>query len=147
MNHITWLSDLVRLEIALWNRVDATLKQAHNLPLASLEALFFIAGAPDGSMRVGDLAQALKITVGAASKLVDRVEAAGLLRRELDASDRRASRVVLTAAGSSTLAEASATHGAALASVLDAALSAGEQQRLHALVVRLLAATTQGDRP
>ncbi len=33
-----------------------------------------------------------------------------------------------------------------MASVLDAALSIGEQQRLHDLVTRLLAATSHGER-
>ena len=73
-----------------------------------------------------DLARALRITVGATSKLVDRVEAAGLIRRELDADDRRASRVVLTDAGKQSLTEASTTYTAELASVLDATLTADE---------------------
>ena len=50
---------------------------------------------------------ALRITVGATSKLVDRIEATGLIRRELDADDRRASRVALTDAGRQALAAAS----------------------------------------
>ena len=90
---------------------------------------------------MGDLARALRITVGGASKLVDRVAAAGLLRREADGADRRASRLVLTPAGAHRLAAASATHDAEMAAVLDAALSADDQHRLHALVARLLAAT------
>jgi DNA-binding MarR family transcriptional regulator len=93
------------------------------------------------SLRIGDLARALRITAGATSKLVDRIEAAGLIRRELDVNDRRASRVALTDAGKHQLATASTTHEAEIATVLDAALSTVEQQRLHDLVTRLLAAT------
>src|SRR5436190_17049908 len=89
-NRIQWLSDLVRVEIALWNRINARLQQEQNLSLAFFETLYFIGQASDGSLRIGDLARALSITVGAMSKLVDRVEAAGLIRRELDADDRRA---------------------------------------------------------
>lgn len=143
-NRIQWLSDLIRLEIVLWERVNTRLKQEHDLSLAFFEALYFIGRAPGGSVRVGDLARALSITVGATSKLVDRVEAAGLLRRELDADDRRASRLVLTDAGARTLADTSPTYEAELAAVLDATLSADEQQRLHDLVRRLLAATSEG---
>jgi DNA-binding MarR family transcriptional regulator len=140
-NRIRWLSDLIRLEIVLWDRVDARLKREHALPLASFEALAALGQAPAGGLRVGDLARALRITVGGASKLVDRVAAAGWLRREADDADRRASRLVLTPAGAHRLAAASATYDAELATVLDATLSAAEQRRMHALITRLLAAT------
>ena len=87
--------------------------------------------------------QAVKMnppSVGATSKLVDRIEAAGLIRRELDTDDRRASRVALTEAGRQRLAEASTTYTAELATVLDTTLSADEQQQLYTLVKRLLTA-------
>jgi DNA-binding MarR family transcriptional regulator len=144
-SRIQWLSDLIRLEIALWDRINIRLKYEHDLPLAVFEALYFIGQSRDGSLRVGDLARALRITVGATSKLVDRIEAAGLIRRELDADDRRASPVALTDAGKRQLADASKTYEAEMATVLDATLSTDEQQRLHGLVTRLLATTNDGE--
>ena len=144
-NRIQWLSDLIRVEIALWDRINARLKKEHNLSLAFFESLYFIGRSPDGSLRVGDLARALRITVGAASKLVDRIEAAGLIRRELDADDRRASRVALTESGRHLLAEASTTYAAELGSLLDTTLTAAEQQHLHTLIRRLLAAADNGE--
>lgn len=146
-SRIQWLSDLIRLEIALWERIDTHLKQEHHLPLAFFEALYFIGRSRDGSLRVGELAQALRVTAGGTSKLVDRVVAAGLIRREPDGEDRRACRVALTDAGGRTLAAASATYEAALASLLDTACSAEEQQRLHDLVGRLLAAADAAGPP
>ena len=137
-NRIGWLSDLIRVEIALWDRIDARLRQEHNLSLAFFETLYFIDGSPDDSLRVGDLARAVGITVGATSKLVDRVEAAGLIRREPDAEDRRASRVALTDQGRQSLAAASASYTAELAAALDPALSVDEQQQMHSFVKRLL---------
>jgi DNA-binding MarR family transcriptional regulator len=144
-SRIQWLSDVIRLEIALWDRINTRLRQAHDLSLAFFESLYFIGQSRDGSLRVGDLARALRITVGATSKLVDRIAAAGLLRRERDADDRRASRVALTDAGKRTLAHASTTYEAEMATVLDATLSTDEQQRLHDLVTRLFAATSDGE--
>ena len=144
-SRIQWLSDLIRLEIALWDRIDTQLRQEHDLSVAFFEALFFIGQSRHGSLRVGDLARALRITVGATSKLVDRIERAGLIRRELDADDRRASRVVLTDAGKRTLADASATYEAEMATVLDVTLSLDEQQRMHDFVTRLLAASDDGE--
>ena len=139
-SRIRWLTDLIRLEIALWERIDGRLREEHGLPLAFFEALFQIAQTPDGSLRVGALARALRVTVGGTSKLVDRIEAAGLIRRELAADDRRASRLVLTEAGQLKLAAASQTYEAEMATVLEAALSSDEQHLLHGLVTRLLAA-------
>src|SRR3954462_6710051 len=83
-NGVAWATDLIRLEIAVWDRIDARLRESHELPLAFFEALLFISRAPRGSMRVGDLAQALRVTVGGTSKLVDRIEKVGLIAREPD---------------------------------------------------------------
>lgn len=142
---IEWLSDLIRLEIVLWDRINARLKEEHDLSLASFQALHAIGRSSDASLRVGDLARALRITVGAGSKLVDRVEAAGLIRRELDADDRRASRVALTDTGRSVLAAATATCEAEMATVLNAALTADEQQQVHTRIRLLLNAAEHGE--
>lgn len=136
-SRIQWLSDLVRIEIALWDAIDAELRQQHDLSLPFFEALYFVDSFKDGTPRVGDLAQSLRITVGATSKLVDRVEAARLICRTPDAYDRRASRVALTDAGRHTLSAASVTYSAKLASLLDASLTADEQQQMHMLIKRL----------
>jgi DNA-binding MarR family transcriptional regulator len=137
-SRIQLLSDLVRVEIVLWGRIDRRLREEHGLPLAFFEALYFVARTHDGSLRVGDLARALRVTVGGTSKLVDRIEAAGLIRREPAADDRRASRLVLTQAGQLKLAAASQTYEAEMATVLDAALSPDQQHLFRDLVGRLL---------
>ncbi|MGH2460710.1 MAG: MarR family winged helix-turn-helix transcriptional regulator [Chloroflexota bacterium] len=140
LNRIEWLTDLIRLEITLWERIDRRLRDEHGLSLAFFEALYFIGQTSDGSLRVGDLSRALRVTVGGTSKLADRIEAAGLIRREVPADDRRASRLVLTPDGQRKLAAASQTYDAELATVLDAALSSEEQHLLHDRVVHLLSA-------
>jgi MarR family transcriptional regulator, organic hydroperoxide resistance regulator len=142
---IQWLSDLIRLEIALWDRIDARLRAEHDLPLSFFESLFFIGHSRDGSLQVGELARALRITVGGTSKVVDRIEAAGLIRREAAADDRRACNLLLTRAGKRALASASETYEAEMATVLDATLSRDQQHRLHNLVTRLLTAIDNGE--
>ena len=142
---IEWLSDLVRLEIALWNRIDTRLREEHDLPLAFFWPLYVVERSPDGSLRVGAVAEALGLTVGGASKIIDRIVSAGLLRREVDPADRRASRVALTDAGTQTLDAARETYEAAMAIVLDASLSLVEQDCMHSLVRRILDATDAGD--
>ena len=140
-NGIEWLSDLIRLEIRLWNRIDARLRAEHGLALALFWPLYVVGRSSDESLRVGELAAALGVTVGGTSKIVDRLVAAGLLGREPAAADRRASRVVLTTAGRGCLAAASATYDAEMAAVLGAALSADQQHDMHSLIRRLLDST------
>jgi DNA-binding MarR family transcriptional regulator len=135
---VAWATDLIRLEIAVWDRVDARLREAHELPLAFFESLLFISRAPRGSVRVGDLARELRVTVGGTSKLVDRIERTRLIAREPDPNDRRASRLVLTTAGKRKLTAAVKTYEAEVATILGVVLSPGEQQQMSDYVSRLL---------
>ncbi|MBU2664447.1 MarR family winged helix-turn-helix transcriptional regulator [Actinoplanes bogorensis] len=137
---VRWLTDLVRLEIELWEHVDARLKRVHGLPLASYEALDVLARgvAFPVAFRVGDLAREMRITVGGASKLAERVRAAGLIERAPDPGDRRASLIALTAAGRAVWTAATVTYEAAVAERLDGVLTDAEQQQMHDLVTRIL---------
>jgi DNA-binding MarR family transcriptional regulator len=96
-------------------------------------------------MRVGDLALALRITVGGASKLVDRIERAGLIAREPDPDDRRASRVVLTVAGKRKLTAAVKTYEAEAGGILSGVLSPEEQHQMSDYVSRLLGSLHRAD--
>jgi DNA-binding MarR family transcriptional regulator len=142
---VAWATDLIRLEIAVWDRVDARLRESHDLPLAYFEALLFISRAPRGRMRVGDLAQALRVTVGGTSKLVDRIENAGLIERAPDPDDRRASRLALTTAGKRRLTGAVKVYEAEAGSLLDGVLRPAEQRQLGDYISRLLTSIDEGE--
>jgi DNA-binding MarR family transcriptional regulator len=142
---VAWATELIRLEIALWDRVDARLRESHELPLAFFEPLHLISHAKGDSMRVGDLARGLRITVGGTSKLVDRIEKSGLITREPDPDDRRASRVALTPAGKRKLSAALKTYEAEMVSILGGALSSKEQRQMSDGVSRLLTSIDQAD--
>lgn len=132
--------DIIRLEIRLWDLIDERLRERHDLPLSFFESLYFLQRAPDEGLRVGDLAHALAVTVGGTSKLVDRIEAAGLIARSPDPDDRRASRVTLTPLGRRTVRAAIRTYEAEITELVDGVLSDGDQKRLHSYVGRLLGA-------
>jgi DNA-binding MarR family transcriptional regulator len=132
------MTELIRLEIALWDRVDARLRGSHDLPLAFFEPLHLISRGRGDSMRVGDLARGLRITVGGTSKLVDRIEEAGLIAREPDPDDRRASRVALTAAGKRKLNAAVKSYEAEVAGILGSVLTPEERRQMSDYVSRLL---------
>jgi DNA-binding MarR family transcriptional regulator len=145
LSRVDWISDLIRLEIVLWERIDACLRERHGLPLSFFESLYFISHAPEASLRVGELARALRVTVGGTSKLVDRIQAAGLIARTPDPHDRRAARVTLTPEGKRTVAAAATTYEEAVAALVDPVLDPTEQQQMHRYVKRLLAAAPATD--
>ena len=78
---------------------------ARNLAAAGLpdlswyDVLWALHRAPDGGLRVNELARAVVLSPTGMSRFVDRLEAEGLVRREPDPADRRALQVVLTDAG------------------------------------------------
>jgi MarR family transcriptional regulator, organic hydroperoxide resistance regulator len=127
--------DLVRLETDLWNRVDARVHREHGLPLAWLEVMQVVSTTP--GCRVLNVADALFITVGGASKVVDKVQAGGWCRRLPNPSDGRSSLIELTESGEGLLKAANVTFEEALAAYLGAAAPTGELARLSNTLGRL----------
>lgn len=96
---------LARTHAAVTQRLQEALAQAELPPLPWYDVLETIAGAPDRRMRMGELAEALAITRGGLTKLVDRLIKAGLLERTFCEDDRRVSYATLLPAGEQLLAE------------------------------------------
>ena len=109
---------VVRYETRLWNRLDAGLRTRGEVSMAVLAALRVLAQ-HEGRGRVQDLRDDLDVTVGAASKLVDRLERDGLATRRPHPTDRRSSLVVLTPLGRKALAAATAVVDELLVAHLD----------------------------
>ncbi len=73
---------------------------AAGLPdLSWYDLLWALHRQPGRALRVKDLADAVVLSPTAMSRFVDRVEAAGYVRREPDPADRRALQVTITDAG------------------------------------------------
>jgi DNA-binding MarR family transcriptional regulator len=100
-------TDLVRVETRLYNAAGARLRAEHDLGLGQFEFLEIIDRVP--GCRVLDIVAELAITVGAVSKAVDRLEAAGWCERHAHPQDRRSSVLRLTPAGERVLAAARPT--------------------------------------
>jgi DNA-binding MarR family transcriptional regulator len=96
---------LARTHAAVSQRLQDALAQADFPPLPWYEVLATVAEAPERRMRMGDLAEALVITRGGLTKLVDRLVKAGLLERTFCDADRRVSYATLLPAGATLLAE------------------------------------------
>lgn len=94
------------------------------------QALLAVKGVREDSLpTVGYLAERLRIQHHSAVELVDRLEEAGLIRREPDASDRRRVRLELTDAAERRLALLSSSHLAELRRLRPALLDILDQAK------------------
>lgn len=127
---------VVRYEIALWNLVDGALADAGAVSLAQLQALTIVEEM-SGSARVLDIAERIGVTIGAASKLVDRLERDGLAERRPNPHDRRSSLITLTGDGQTAYEMAAAVRLSILRQVLEPAAAASAVAALSELQGRL----------
>jgi DNA-binding MarR family transcriptional regulator len=110
------------------------------VPPAQLRVLTILSTAPQANMN--RLAEALDVVPSSASRLCDRLEATGLLRRLPDPRDRREVRLLLTPAALRLLNALRERRRAALAVVLDRMTPAERQDLVRALAAFDTAAAT-----
>ena len=134
-------SDIVRLEIELWDAVDRRLRETPGISTGDFDVMQIVARTP--SCRVYDIAQQLSVTVGGISKAVDRLERRGHVARRSNPEDRRSSIVELTPQGSDILARAGLVVDDELALRLGAVLPADSLAHLGSLIARLRSGLAQ----
>ncbi len=118
---------------------SARLAQTPTVPPAQLRVLTIISRSEHSNM--SRLADALDVAPSSASRLCDRLEATGLLRRVPDPRDRREVRLMLTPAALRLLDELRERRQAALAQVLERMSPARRQELVRALAAFDAAAT------
>ncbi|MDF5753025.1 MarR family transcriptional regulator [Spongiactinospora sp. TRM90649] len=83
---------------------------AAGLSEMDFETLIRLARSPGHGLRMSDLAGQTGLSTSGVTRVVDRLERDGLVRRQACATDRRASYAVLTEVGSERLAAVLPTH-------------------------------------
>ncbi|MFI1912149.1 MarR family winged helix-turn-helix transcriptional regulator [Nocardia sp. NPDC020380] len=78
--------------------------KANGLSGLDLNALIRLTRSPGRKLRMTDLATQTALSTSGVTRLVDRLERNGFVRREPDPADRRSSYAVLTAAGATRVA-------------------------------------------
>ncbi|MFE9440832.1 MarR family winged helix-turn-helix transcriptional regulator [Streptomyces sp. NPDC006602] len=95
-----------RLEYILGRALEVECGISHLM----YEVLLILGRAPEPGLSMRAIAQEQVLTTGGATRLVDRMEAAGLVERVEDPGDRRGRLVRLTGLGERTTVEASRVH-------------------------------------
>ena len=129
----------LRTHARLWRDLEASLAARHGLSLSAYDVLVLLAEAPAGPLRMSELASAVLMTSGGFTRLADRLERAGLIRRERCATDARGFDVSLTEPGRTLLAEARITHRADVRRRFLGRVTPEEQEALAAIWERILA--------
>ena len=104
--------------------LEHELGRKHGLGVSEFEVLDRLAESERLKFRAQELADAVHLSQSALSRLIDRLERHGLVKRSLCDADRRGIYVSLTDAGRLRHAEAVPTHRDVLASVLAATMTA-----------------------
>ena len=86
--------------------LDRELVAADCIPLHWYDVLVELVEAPERRLRMHQLAEQVVLSRSGLTRLVDRLEAAGLLTRERDGTDRRGAYAVLTEQGYQALRKA-----------------------------------------
>jgi DNA-binding MarR family transcriptional regulator len=133
-----WRS-IAQAHAAVSGRLQEALAQADFPPLPWYEVLGAIAETPERQMRMGDLAEALVISRGGLTKLVDRLVKAGLLERTFCATDRRVSYASLLPAGADLLEEMRPVIAGELDAAFSAKLSVAEAKAMNDVLGRVRA--------
>ena len=99
----------INAHAAVFKRLDDEIQREAGIGLSWFDVLVHLDGA-DGRMKLQDLTNSLLLTQSSVSRLVDRMQTAGLVQKQMSDADRRAVFVSLTPAGRAAFRRAYRVH-------------------------------------
>ena len=108
--------------------------EEQDLAVPWMGVLIRLARSPEQRLRMTQLARDMTISTSGLTRLVDRIERAGHVRREACPEDRRGLHAVLTADGLAVVQAAAPDHVEQLQRILGNALEADELEQLTGLL-------------
>jgi DNA-binding MarR family transcriptional regulator len=128
----------------LIGHIEARLRHAGLPEIAWYDVLWALERAPDARLRMHELADTIVITRTNLTRLVDRLEAAGLVARAPDSDDRRGAYAVLTPAGRAMRRKIWPVYGRAIDELFDMHLKGVEHRLISRALTRILHAARSG---
>lgn len=124
-------------------RIERDLAAASVIPVVWYDVLIELYESPGRRMRMHELARAVVLSRSTLTRTVDRLEAAGLLRREPDPEDRRGAYAVLTDEGLEAMRQAWPAYGLSIVESFAMHLSDEEARTLADVFERIVAANRE----
>lgn len=128
---------LLRTHASLTRALSARLESEHSLTISDFEVLLRLADAPEQRLKRVDLAAAVILSPSGITRLLDGLEAQGLVSRAACATDRRVTYAVLTDDGLARFEAAARDHRVAVEEAFRDRLEPGEVDQLAGLLGRL----------
>ncbi len=135
----------LRAHVVVIDALGRELEAARGLPLTWYDVLVNLHAA-GGRQRMHELARSVLLSKSGITRLVDRMEDAGLLTRETCPEDRRGMLAALTPAGRAALRAASPVHLRGLQEHFGRHLTDDEAAVLRSALEKLVAANAGGAR-
>jgi DNA-binding MarR family transcriptional regulator len=123
---------MLEVHATVTRALDAQMQAEHGLSVSAYEVLMFLADEPDHRLRMAQIADRVLLSRSGLTRLVDRLVALGLVRRNPCADDGRGSYAELTDEGLDRLQAARRTHLQGVREFFLGRLSAERQQQLGA---------------
>ncbi len=137
--HLAAWRAFLNTHAVLTNRIDHELAAAKVLPLSWYDVLLVLYEAPGRRLRMHEIASAIVLSRSGLTRLIDRLEAEGLLFRERSGTDRRGAYAVLTDKGLVALRQAWPVYSRGIAEHFARFLSNEEASMLADVFQRVLA--------
>ncbi len=134
-HHMAWRA-ILQGHAALVERIGREVSASGGVSLDSYDVMLALFNAPQGRLKMGELAAHVVLSRSGLTRLVDRMEAAGWVARELAAGDRRSFEAFLTPQGQAAFRQTWPLYARAIAQTL-APLSDEEAQQLADLLDRV----------
>jgi DNA-binding MarR family transcriptional regulator len=129
---------LIRLREACMREIDRRLHEAGEVSLADYGVLITLVGQPELRLRMSDLGAQRMLTPSGITRVVIRLEERGLVTREPDPEDGRASFASLTRSGLEALRRAQIVHHATVRELYLDRLAPADLRRLADLYEQAL---------
>jgi DNA-binding MarR family transcriptional regulator len=118
--------------------LDEALRREHDISVKEFDVLITLFNAPDGRLRMAELADRVVLSPSGVTHLVTRLERDGLVQRMVDEDDRRSFFAAITPGGRRRLRDARPTHNEVVREHLTRRLTPNQLDALGALWAKLL---------
>ena len=142
-HHMAWYQ-MLRAHTAVNHRIERRLA-SEPVSLGWYDVLVTLEKAPDGRLRMSELADNVVLSRSGLTRLVDRLEKAGLLRREKCEDDRRGFYAVITPEGRAARRAAWPRHSRSIAELFARHLSEDEANIVAGIMQRVADAPLESD--
>jgi DNA-binding MarR family transcriptional regulator len=140
--HLAAWRAFLKAHATVVDRIDHDLVAAERLPLSWYDVLIELYEAPERRLRMHELARRVLLSRSGLTRLVDRLEAEGLLTRDRSGTDRRGAYAVITGQGIAALRRAWPVYAQGIAQYFAQWLTQEEAQVFVSALERILQASS-----